>query len=180
MKRSIFPIIMICLLMTITLAVRAVAQSGHTSSSNSSSISHSTEDANLAAWVRQLSQEVKLLKLEVLKLQLELQQTKVAQLEHELQKTQAEKGKAETQEKELNHELAGLDERLSLPSLPPEEQAEISTIKAALLNQGPARLLAKQQQITQQEAELTDRLKQEQERLQVLKEKLAKLQNKGA
>src|SRR5438105_1384209 len=129
MKRSIFTTTMICLLVAVTMAAPIAAQSGHASASSQSPTPHPTADADLTVLVQQLSQEVKTLKLEVLKLQVELQQSKVTQWEHELEKTQAEKRQAEVQEREITHELAELEEHLSLASLTPEERAELSAAK---------------------------------------------------
>lgn len=165
MKRPIFITTIICFLLLITTAGLAQAQIATPTIDRAGS---SDPAPDLTALVQQLSVEVRKLRVEVYQLQLELQQGKVTQLEHELQKVQADKRKIEQQEKEFSHEIAQMDERLSQPTLAPEEQAELTAMRAESLSKGPARFLAKQHQITQQEAEVTSRLGQEQQRLQEL------------
>jgi hypothetical protein len=165
MKRPIFIATIICLLVLITTAGLAQAQTAAPTIDRAGSADPSRD---LTALVQHLSAEVQKLRIEVHQLQLELQQGKVTQVEQELQKVQADKRKIEQQEKEFSHEIAQMDERLSQPTLAPEEQAELTATRAELLSQGPARFLTRQQQITQQEAEVTRRLGQEQQRLQEL------------
>jgi hypothetical protein len=130
------------------------------------------------ALTRLLAIEVAKLKLEVTELKLELQQTKVAKLEKDLQQLQTDKRKLATRQAELQHEIATISQHLTLP-LAAEERAELESTKTALTEKAPEKLRVEEQRLGQQEFELSERLQQEQARLQELKENLEKLQNKG-
>jgi chromosome segregation ATPase len=130
------------------------------------------------ALTRLLAIEVTKLKLEVTELKLELQQTKVAKLEKDLQQLQTDKRKLATRQAELQHEIATIGQHLTLP-LEAEERAELESRKTTLTEKAPEKLRAEGQRLGQQESELYGKLLQEQGRLQELKERLEKLQNKG-
>jgi chromosome segregation ATPase len=130
------------------------------------------------ALTRLLAVEVTKLKLEVTELKLELQQTKVAKLEKDLQQLQTEKRKLATSQFELQHEIATISDHLTLP-LEAEERAELVSRKTALTEKAPEKLRAEGQRLGQQESELYGQLLQEQGRMQELKDRLEKLQNKG-
>src|SRR4029453_15925101 len=119
------------------------------------------QTANLSAVVQQLAAEVKTLTTEVFKLKLESQQAKVERLERLLQETRAAKRRVEEQDNEFQREMAVLDERLSQPSYENDERIELETAKAKLLERGQPKPRAAQQQISQQEAELSQRLARE-------------------
>jgi chromosome segregation ATPase len=129
------------------------------------------------ALTRLLAIEVTKLKLEVTELKLELQQTKVAKLEKDLQQLQTDKRKLTTRQFELQHEVATINQHLTLP-LAAEEREELESRKTALTEKAPETLRAEGQRLGQQESELYGQLLQEQGRMQELKERLEKLQNK--
>jgi predicted nucleic acid-binding Zn-ribbon protein len=131
-----------------------------------------------AALVKLLAVEVAKLRLEVTELKIELQQTKVAKLENDLRQLQAGKRELATRQAELQHEIATIDQHLNLP-LATEERAELESTKTALTEKAPEKLRVEEQRLGQKESELYGQLLQEQGRMQELKEKLEKLQNKG-
>jgi chromosome segregation ATPase len=126
---------------------------------------------------RLLAIEVTKLNLEVTELKLELQQTKVVKLEKDLQQLQTDKRKLATSQFELQHEIATISEHLTLP-LEAEERAELESRKTALTEKAPEKLRAEGQRLGQHETELYGQLLQEQGRMQELKDRLEKLQNK--
>jgi len=135
--------------------------------------------ANLsAALVQQLAAEVTKLKLEVTELKLELQQAKVTKLEKDLLQLQTDKRKLATRQAELQSEIATIDQHLNLP-LEAEERVELESTKTTLVEKAPEKLRVEEQRLGQQESELYGQLLQEQGRMQELKERLEKLQNKG-
>jgi hypothetical protein len=119
----------------------------------------------------------RLLAIEVTELKLELQQTKVVKLEKDLQQLQTDKRKLATSQFELQHEIATISEHLTLP-LEAEERAELESRKTALTEKAPEKLRAEGQRLGQHETELYGQLLQEQGRMQELKDRLEKLQNK--
>ncbi len=127
------------------------------------------------ALLRQLAAEVKTLKAEVFKLQLELQQARVARWERELQQTLADKQKLEGKSAEIAAELATLDQHLSLPSLTPEERAEMEKSREQLAAASADRAGGEQQRAAQDEIAVRQRLAREQQRWQELAEKAKKL-----
>jgi chromosome segregation ATPase len=131
-----------------------------------------------AAIMRQLAVEVAKLKLEVTELKLELQQAKVARLENDLRQLHTNKRKLAARNAELQSEIATIDQHLNLP-LEAEERTELESRKVALIEKAPEKLRLEEQSLGQHESQLYGQLLQEQERLQSLKETLAKLQNKG-
>jgi chromosome segregation ATPase len=159
----------------ISAQAQTVASSGGRVSpeaSASATLNQGAENpAALTALLNQLAHEVKTLKLEVCKLQLELQREKIAQLEGELQQAQIDKERMGEREGELKQEIAAVEQHLGQATLPAEERTELEAAKAALLAHGPAKLQAEQQRIAEQEAEVLKRLEQEQQRWQELVEK---------
>jgi chromosome segregation ATPase len=129
------------------------------------------------ALVQQLAAEVTWLKLEVTELKLELQQAKVAKMEKDLRQLQTEKRKLITRQAELQSEIAIIDQHLNLP-MTAEERAELESTKSTLAEKAPKKLRLEGQRLGQQESELYGQLLQEQGRMQELKERLEKLQNK--
>jgi chromosome segregation ATPase len=127
----------------------------------------SQDDQNLTTLVGQLSAEVKTLKRELTLLQIESQQGKVTRLERELKQARRERQQMEQAEKEFNDEIARLDARLS-QSVSPDELADLNAERAAVTIQSPDKIAAKRQQFEEREAELSERLQHEQERLQEL------------
>jgi chromosome segregation ATPase len=95
-----------------------------------------------------------------------------------LQQLQTDKRKLATRQAELREEIATIDQHLNLP-LAAEERAELESTKTALTEKAPKKLRLEEQRLGQQESELYGQLLQEQGRLQELKERLEKLQNKG-
>lgn len=130
---------------------------------SSAAFNHQAEE--LTAIVKQLSAEVKALKFELRNLQLDFLQGKVMQLERELQQAQAERRRLEAQESAFNEELAALDKHLNQSTLPAEERKDVKANKAELSGSGMETLRVEQQNAAQQEAELNQRLEQEQKRL---------------
>jgi len=128
-----------------------------------------------AALLRQLAAEVKTLKAEVFRLQLELQQARVARWERELERALADKQKLESKGAEIADELATLDQHLSLPSLTPEEREEMEKSKEQLASAGADRARAEQQSAAQDEIAIRRRLAQERERWLEMAEKARKL-----
>jgi chromosome segregation ATPase len=135
----------------------------------------SQQASNLLLAVKQLAAEVKTLKTEVFKLKLELQQSKVERIEHELQEVRASKQRMDERDNESRREMAALDERLSQPIYENEERMELEAAKAKLTQSAQPRPRAGQPQISQREAELSQRLAREQETLQEMIEKAGKL-----
>jgi hypothetical protein len=123
------------------------------------------------ALLRQLMQEVKALKLEVYKLQLELQRGKIAQLEGELQQARSDQERLGGRESEFKQEIAEMEQQLGQETLTAEERMELEAAKASLLARRPAWLQVEQQRIAEQEAEVLKRLEQERQRWQELVEK---------
>jgi len=132
------------------------------------------QTSNLSLTVKQLAAEVKTLKAEVFKLQLELQQSKVEQLERELQEARAARRRMEERDNESQREMAALDERLSQPIFENEERIELETAKAKLMERGQPRPRVTQQQVPHQETEISRRLAREQETWQEMVEKAKK------
>jgi chromosome segregation ATPase len=128
-------------------------------------------------FVQRLSLEVTKLKLEVTELKLELRQIKVAKLEKDLRQLQTDKRKLATRQAAIRSEIATIDQQLNLP-LTAEERAELESTKNTLAEKAPEKLRVEEQRLGQQESELYGQLLQEQGRMQELKERLEKLQNK--
>lgn len=133
------------------------------------------QTSNLLVIVKQLAAEVKTLKTEVLKLKLELQQSKVERLERELQEVRSAKQRVKEQDNESQREMAALDERLSQPIYENEERIELETAKAKLMERGQPRHRAAQQQVSDQETELSQRLSREREIWQEMVEEAKKM-----
>lgn len=133
------------------------------------------QTSNLLVVVKQLAAEVKTLKSEVFKLKLELQQSKVERLERELKEARTARQRMEERDNEFQREMAAMDERLSQPIYENEERIELETAKAKLMERGQPRPRATQQQVSQQENELSQRLAREQETWQEMVEKAKKL-----
>lgn len=152
------------------LLLLASAASAQTTSSNAPN-----NQATDAALLRQLAVEVKALKADVFKLQLELQQAKVARWELELQQALTDKQKLESDGAEIADELATLDQHLGLPSLTSEERAEMEKSKEQLASTGVDQTRVEQQRATQAELAVRHRLAQEQQRWLEIAEKARKL-----
>jgi DNA repair exonuclease SbcCD ATPase subunit len=127
--------------------------------------------------VKQLAAEMARLRLEVTELKFELQQAKVAKLETDLRQLQTSKRELASRHAELQSEIATIDQHLNLP-LAAEERVELESAKNRLAEKAPEKLRVEEQRLGQQESELYGQLLQEQGRMQELKERLEKLQNK--
>src|SRR5262245_16287253 len=172
MKRANSVTAIISLLMFASIASYAqTTDSNNTSNTNASNL----QASNLSVTVNQLVAEVKTLKTEVLKLKLELQQSKVERLERELHELQASKRKTEDRENEFKRELATVEERLSKPIYDNEERVELENARVKLMEKEQLRPRTAQQEVSQQETELSQRLAREQETWQEMVEKARKL-----
>jgi hypothetical protein len=172
MKRARLITATLCLLILTSIASFAQA----VDSNNPANPNASNQPAsNLLPVVRQLAAEVKTLKTEVFKLKLELQQSKVDQLERELQAVKTTRQRMEERDNESQREAAALDERLSQPIYENEERMELEAAKAKLSQRAQPGPRPGQQQISQLETELSQRLAREQELLQEMIEKARKL-----
>lgn len=179
MKRVILTATCICLLAFITMAVSAQTQTtarGRVQNDPSGAAQEPlhNEIRNLVAVVERLSLEVSRLKGELSQLQLDNQQLKVKQLEHEIQQVRADRLRLVVQESDLQQEIAEMETMLGEPALEAGNRAKLATAKADLEGSRLGVIYAEQQAIAQQEAGLTGRLKQEQQRLQELSERHAK------
>ena len=128
-----------------------------------------------AILLQQLAAEVRMLKAEVFKLQLELQQARVMRWERELQQALADKQKLESKSAGTADELATLDQHLSLPLLTPEEREEMEKSKEQLTSAGADQVRAEQQRAEQDEIVIRHRLAQEQRRWLEIAEMARKL-----
>jgi len=168
--RSFTATISLLILASITSFAQTV-DSNNQANSNASN----QQAANLSVVVKQLAAEMKTLKTEVFKLKLELQQAMMERLERDLQEVRANKQRMEERGNEFQREMAALDERLSQPIYENEERMELENAKAKLMERGQPKPRAADQQVSQQEAELSQRLAREQEIWQEMVEKAKKL-----
>jgi hypothetical protein len=160
MKRArLFTATASLLILTSMASFAQTVDSNGTANANASN----QQAANLLVVTKQLAAEMKALKTEVFKLKLELQQSKVERLERELQEVRAAKQRTEERGNEFQREMAALDERLSQPIYENEERVELENAKAKLMERGQPRPRAAEQQVSQQESELSQRLAREQE-----------------
>jgi len=159
------------------LILTSIASSAQTVDSNNTPNPNAAnqQTSNLLVIVKQLAAEVKTLKTEVFKLKLESQQSKVERLERELQEVRAAKRRMEERANEFQREMAALDERLSRPIYESEERMELENAKAKLMERGQPRPGRAEQQISQQESELSQHLAREQEIWQEMVEMAKKL-----
>ena len=131
---------------------------------------HSQNAADQAALFKQVSAELKQLRLELLEQAIEFQNWKIQRLEAELQPIQLERQRLGEQAQAFNQHLAELEK------LAGNASEEVEAVKAAYTEKGLKEVTPKRQLVMQREAELTEQLAKEQQRLQELSEKAKKLQ----
>lgn len=179
MKRSAIIKITLCLLTLMAMAGLTQAQTAPLSRNSATStkvasglVSPDSESATID--LKQVLLELKALRLEVLQERVEHQETKIALLERELQQTQVEQQRLGTYENSLYLEIAEVDKDLA-QSTSVEGRTELENTRIELTGNRMNRLRGKRQASTQREAELTERLRQEQQQLQELQKKAEKL-----
>lgn len=126
-----------------------------------------------AALFKQVSAEVKQLRLEMLEQAIEFQNWKIQRLEAELQPIQLERQRLGEEEQSISQHLAELEK------LAGNASEEVEAVKAAYTEKRAKEVLSKRQLVMQREAELTEQLAKEQQRLQELSVKAKKLQAEG-
>jgi chromosome segregation ATPase len=97
---------------------------------------------SLRAAVAQLTSELKALKLDVLRLQIEAVQARLDQAENGWRVTQQEQQRLEEEDRELGQEVQELDAQLLQPTLSPEMRADIVQAKFNAQTSGVAALRA--------------------------------------
>jgi hypothetical protein len=155
MKRWITTAIIVGIFGFSTLAFPAQAQTPHQSADGQ------------AALLKQLTAELQQLRMEVIQQAIEFQNWKIKQLERELLPIRNERQRLGEQEQAIRQLTAEIDAQAGGASSVPEGGiSEQQTIKAVYPEKELKDLSTKQQLITEREAELTQQLEQEQNRLQ--------------
>src|SRR5262249_43408364 len=164
MKRTMITAVTVGLLVFVTMAGLAQAQASNQNGENP------------AALIKQVSAEVTQLRLEVIQQAIELQNWKIQWLERESQPIQSERQQLAEQEQAIKQLIAELEKHVGNLN-PPQEgvTSEVEAIKATYTEKGLKALSIKQQLIVQREAELTDQLEKERQRLQELINRAKKL-----
>jgi hypothetical protein len=126
-----------------------------------------------AALFKQVSAELKQLRLEMLEQAIEFQNWKIQRLEAELQPIQIERQRLGEEEQFISQHLAELEK------LAGNASEEVEAVKAVYTEKRSKEVLSKRQLVMQREAELTEQLAKEQQRLQELTGKAKKLQAEG-
>jgi hypothetical protein len=118
----------------------------------------------LTELVNQLAGEIRALKADVRKLQLQDHRRMISLLETELDKTAAERQRLEMRESSLYENLAWLDQYLSSRDLADADRAEIELKKAAIGSTEIPRVRSERDKVSYREAEVRQRLTSEQQR----------------
>jgi predicted nuclease with TOPRIM domain len=123
-----------------------------------------TETASVLAWLQFVGAELRELRREMLQDRLERQQSRVGDLERELEQVRLERQQGEELQRSQAQEMQSLEQRLRDPAVPAEERAQLEAFRAEISTRGPA----VHSTALQKEAQITDRLRHEQVRLQSL------------
>jgi chromosome segregation ATPase len=128
------------------------------------------------ASLRQLSEEMKRLRLEVVRQGIEFQEWKVKQLERELQPLLGEQQRLEEQERLIQQRIAELNQQTS-EAAKADEVGEEESARTELTEKALKRLQEKRQPADERSAELSEQLKREQQRLRELVQRARQLEN---
>lgn len=121
----------------------------------------------LSDLLRQLISELQQLRIELLEQRLQQQQGGISRLEEEIRQARAEAEGLNDQDRALASEIAELDEQIAQSG--GVERVELEGSKARLAASGPEKTRARKSASARREAELSDRLQQEQSlRVQLL------------
>lgn len=156
MKQAMFSLIGLCLFAVMTASGFAQTQTPERAGGNAE---HQT------VLNRQLMAEIRQLRVELLRQNLEFQQWKLKQIKRELQATLAEQQHLEEEEYAMQQELAAL-------STASESPGELELLKAELTGNLAQKRLARRQPVNQRVDELTLQVNQEGVRLRQLTERL--------
>jgi chromosome segregation ATPase len=137
---------------------------------------HASVDQPEVASLRQLSEEMKRLRLEVVRQGIEFQEWKVKQLERELQPLLGEQQRLEEQERLIQQRIAELNQQSSEVAKA-DEVGEEESARNELTEKALKRLQEKRQPAGERSAELSEQLKREQQRLRELVQKARQLEN---
>lgn len=123
------------------------------------------EPPDTLAWLKFVASELRELRREVLDDRLERQEVRVRALEFQLRQSRTERQDGEEVQRAQNQEVLQLEQQLADPALSPEDRTQLESIRAeaASREQTDRGLLA------QKEAQLTEKLRREQQRLEALR-----------
>jgi hypothetical protein len=125
---------------------------------------------------KQMTEEIKRLRLEIIEQAIEFQNWKLKRLEGELVATQREQQRLRELESGIQLQLAGLAPHASHePSSGAEQVGEMEIVKAAHTEDGLKPIQLKQQSLAELEAELKEDIGREKARLQELQQKAGKM-----
>ena len=132
-----------------------------------------------AAQLRQISAELRRLRLEVIHQAIDFQNWKIMRLERELQPIQNERRGLSEREQAITQLVAEFNNHRTNTATAQEAVEEIEAMKAAYTEKELKKLSTEQQLAAQRETELTEQLEQERSRLQELIKKERKLRDEG-
>lgn len=123
------------------------------------------ESPDTLAWLKFVAAELRELRREVLADRLERQEVRVGALEFQLRQSRSERQDGEEVQRAQNQELLQLEQQLADPALSPEDRTQLESIRAeaASREQTDRGLLA------QKEAQISEKLRREQQRLDALR-----------
>jgi hypothetical protein len=125
----------------------------------------------------ELIRDFRAFQLEVYEHQLGLQAERVAQLQQELQRVRADEQRLEAGERSAELEVTHMDEQLTNPKLSPEERSELVAMREEFLSSGLHKIRAGRAQLAAEDAALVARIRNEQARLHLLRERAARTRN---
>jgi hypothetical protein len=106
----------------------------------------------------QLTADVHALKVEVLRLRFEAEETRMSEIERELSLSAEARRQLTEEEHVLNQELSESDAQLRLPELSPEQRQELQSTRAEKMTAGMSRLHSERARAHEREASLRQRL----------------------
>jgi hypothetical protein len=163
MKRAATLIGISCLL-ALVLTTRSSFAQPSLSNNSSPALNLSKEaNGNLTAMLKELTDEFRKLRSEINKERLETQDARLLQLQLERGRLETDQLRLQEDERSLSHEIDELDEQLTQSALEPEDQADLTTTRAELVGAGQQKLQARSHTLSQQLAELTERLHKEED-----------------
>jgi hypothetical protein len=125
-----------------------------------------SHESQVLAWLKFVASELVAVRRELHEERMAKQQEKVETLEREFEQVRAERREGEDQARMQSQELARIEQNLLAPTLTPEEKTQLEGVRAELLARKPSAPA----NAGRVEAQAVERLRQEQSRLQAMRQ----------
>jgi hypothetical protein len=125
-----------------------------------------SHESQVLAWLRFVASELAAVRRELHEERMAKQQERVEALEREFEQIRTQRRETEDQDRMQSQELARVEQNLLVSTLTPEERAQLDGVRAELLARKPSAPA----NAARHEAQAVERLRQEQSRLQTMRQ----------